>query len=248
MKARTRKIRWLLISLLFGLLAAAGLTLTLRHGVWIFAKAHVVAPTPAAVEQLETPLVAANGAEHAFTAPDGAGRHWVAYSSYSDSQEPVAPGHSDAQSNTSSAAGTTSSGHSADAIGDAVGGTPPQDNHPVASNTDHPPPPAVGELPNGGYAALDCELPAGCGAPVGTTTYVTRQPSGTSGTVPSLHNSQDGTSPPTDDGNSPPSDPPLKPSIIPAPELDPATLAAAVTLLLGSLAVLRSRRRAHATR
>jgi hypothetical protein len=86
--------------------------------------------------------------------------------------------------------------------------------------------------------------------------------------VPSLHNSQgsnssddsgsqgtdgtpqgnDGTPQSNDTGQV--ADPPgqksdvliSKPPVASAPELDPATLAAAVTLLLGSLAVLRGRR------
>ena len=238
MKARTKKTRWLLITLLFGLLAAAGLTLTLRHGAWNFAKANGgAAPPHPAVQQPHTALLAATGAKHVFTAPAGAGRRWVVYSPYSNSQAPVAPGHSDSQPNTASSAGAAWSGHSS--TSESIGGTQPQVNHPVTSNTGHLPPNGASELAYNDYAPLDCELPAGCGATAGGTEYVSRQPSGTSGTVPSLRNSNDGASPP-------PSDP--QPKIIPAPELDPATLAVAATLLLGSLAVLRRRRPARASR
>lgn len=240
MKARTKKIRWLLITLLFGLLAAAGLTLALRHGDRIFAEADgVAAPTHTVVQQPHTALVAVTGAEDVLTAPAGAGRHWVVYGPYSNSRATLAPGHSGSPSNTASSADTAGAGHTTPTGGDTTDGFQPPSNHPVTSNTGHLPPNGSGELAYNGYAPLDCELPAGCGATGAGTRYVSRQPSGTSGTVPSLRNWND-------DANPPPSDP--QPKVITAPELDPATLAAAVTLLLGSLAVLRRRRPARATR
>lgn len=253
MKARTKKTRWLLIALLFGLLAAAGLTLTLRHGAPILAKA-TVAPGPVHTAlQPNTALTASIGEGQTLTTPPGAHGHW-AVDAYSDSQPPVANNHSGSHSDTG--AGTSSNSGSADSAADPIPGARPQSNHPATSDTGHlPQNGGAGDFAYNGNAPLDCELPAGCGNSA-IISYVSRQPSGTSGVVPSLHNSQGSNTNNDSDnpqGNNDPgqvTDPPgqgATPPVASAPELDSATLAGAVTLLLGSLAILRGRRRARAT-
>lgn len=251
MKARTKKTRWLLIALLFGLLVAAGLTFTGRHARTFVAAsvapapAHVVLPQPHAV------LLASTSGKHTLWGParalsdDGATAQ-----TYSNSQQPP-QSHSGAPSNTSTATSAGWSSTADVAAGASSNGAPPS-NRPATASTGQQPQPGAGELAYSGYVPLDCELPAGCGAQ--STAIVSRQPSGTSGGMPGAHDSGsvpgDGSgnnSPPSNNQNS---DPPSNtdPRVASAPELDPATLAGAVTLLLGSLMVLRSRRRVRVTR
>ena len=71
MKARTRKSRWLLIALLFGFLAAVGLTLARHHGAPTVAMAHGVTTPHAVTPQPPLPLSASIGGEHTFAAPAG---------------------------------------------------------------------------------------------------------------------------------------------------------------------------------
>ena len=240
MKARTKTTRWLLLASLFGLLAAAGLTITRYYAEPTFAKANDTARPPHTVlQQLHAALRAAVGATPLFTAP--AHRHWAGYGTYSNT-----PAHGVIDR----AGGTGSSNQTVASAGDPVVGTQPRSHRPVASNTSPAPQPGAGDYAYNGYPTLDCGLPAGCGAAAGGT-YVIRQISGTA-TMPSVHNSgatsdNDGSNPP---GDNPASDPPgqgAQPPVASAPELDPATLAGAVTLLLGALAVLRGRRRARAS-
>ncbi|HVS76538.1 MAG TPA: hypothetical protein VHE11_06355 [Steroidobacteraceae bacterium] len=136
------------------------------------------------------------------------------------------------------------------------GATRPQSGQPSSSGAS-PPRQGAGDFAYDGYAPLDCELPAGCGAS-GAEVNMIRTPSGTSGETPSAHNTgssqQTGGSgtqsnpDPTSD-NTPPGngsdDPPQHsdPPVASAPELDPATLAGAATLLLGALAIVSGRRR-----
>jgi len=241
MKARNRKSRWLLIGLLFGILATTGLFLTHRHGVRFITIASQPVPSKhTIVQQLHAALVAATSGKQTLTprvvAPSA---HEVVDSAYSNYPQNHTSDHSDSSSNAPTASG---------AVPPAVGGTndaPQQNKHPATSTTG-PTAPQDGQYAYNGYMPLDCGLPAGCGVGVGNTGYVTHQPSETVGTVPVAHNSQ-GSSPPNDgpNGSGPGSDPPgpgPNPSVTAAPELDPATLAAAITLLLGSLAVLRGRR------
>lgn len=268
MKARTKKTRWLLIALLFGLLAAAGLTFTRHHGVrTITATNEVAAPKHTALPPAA--LVAANVGKQTPALPAGtASSDEAVVGTYYNDQQPHQTGHSDAQSDTSTGGGIELIGRVSGSSGGSNGGSQPQGNHPSSSDTGNAP--QTGSvLAYNGYAPLDCELPAACGANGGTG-YVARQPSGTSGGAPFTRDSQGGQ---TDDGSPPPdnntnpqtnqtndtgqgqdppggTDPPgggSKSPVASAPELDPATLAGAVTLLLGSLAVLH-RRRVRVTR
>lgn len=244
MKAKTKKTRWLLIALLVGFLAAAGLALSGHHGAPTVAKAKgATPPTHAVLAQPHANLVAAIGAKHAFWAPAGARPgDGPTEDTYSNSQAPLLTGHSGAPTNTPTAIAGGWSHVAAGSAAASNNGTQPPSNHPSA--TGHAPKDGAGEFAYNGYAPLDCELPAGCGGARGISTLA-YQPSSTSGGMPGVHNS--GTT--TDNPNSgtpgqntvPPSDP-LRSPVASAPELDSATLAGALTLLLGSLAVLLSRR------
>jgi hypothetical protein len=264
MKARTRTTRWLTVALLFGFLAAVGLTLARHHFVRTLA-AHVTAPpTHAAVQPPDVTLVPATHPGHSGAAPAGTRHYRVALDTYSNSQAPAARGHSDPQSRAGTAGGTGRSSETAGPTGDPIGATQPRVNPLVVAETGSPPHAAAGDFAYNGYVPLDCELPAGCGVTAGTG-HVSRQPWGTSAGVPSVHYSQgpnsgeDDSGSQTSDGdplpndNKPLTDPPGQNSgpgstpVAAAPELAPATLAGAITLLLGSLAVLRGRR-ARATR
>lgn len=257
MKARTKTTRWLLIALLFGLLAATGLTLTLHHGAVQLAKVHdTAAPHPAPSSILPTAI---GTATQTLTASVGAGPdREVVDNTDVTSPPPRTTGGETNTSKTSASPDTAWSNHSNGPAADGDGGGR-QGNAPSPTST--PGAPAqngAGDYAYNSYAPLDCELPAGCGVPGGTG-YVSRLPSGASGEVPThdsaspttdgsgaqTNNTGDGDPPPgnSDTGNSDPG----TPKVHSAPELDPATLAGAVTLLLGALAILRSRR-ARATR
>lgn len=241
MKARTRKTRWLLVALLFGFLAAVGLTLARHHGAPTVAMTHGAATSHAATPQPHSPLLASIGGKHTFAVPTGSPDDGLAADTDSNRHQPPLTGHSGAPANTST---TVATGWSNDAAGPAGG------SGYAAHSPGHHPPASVPQDGAGGYAydsytPLDCELPAGCGASVVGST-LSRQPSGTSGGMPGAHNSgspSDNTNPgnTVDSGNT--GDPPGgNHPVASAPELDPATLGGAVTLLLGSLAVARSRR------
>jgi hypothetical protein len=228
MKARNKKTRWLLINLLFGLLAAAGLILTHHSGVrYVTTVSQPVPSKHAIVQQRHAALPAATGGRQTLTAPVGTPPvHELVDGAYSDATTPA-------------------TGTGAAPVGGTSAGTQQQTNSPSSAATSPAPQNGAGEVAYNGYIPLDCGLPAGCGVR-GNTGYVTRQPSLTGGTVHVAHNSQ-GSSAPNDGPNDPGqgSDPPgsgSNPSVAAAPELDPATLAGAVTLLLGALAVLRGRR------
>jgi hypothetical protein len=194
-------------------------------------------------------LLASIGGKHALGAPTGAhADDGLTVETHSNSQGPRLTRHSGAPANTST---TVATGWSHDAAGPAgSSGNPmqPPSNRPAASAPNNPPQDGEDGFAYDSYSPLDCELPAGCGAPSGGGSTLSRQPSGTSGGMPGVHNSgspSDNTNPQSgntgDTGNT--SDPP-SPNlrVASAPELDPATLGGAVTLLFGSLAVLRSRR------
>lgn len=241
MKARKKKTRWLLIALLFGFLAVAGLMLT-RHQT-IAMVTDLAAPEGG--PHLDAAPLASIGAEDVFTAPDGAPSHHEGFGGvHSNNPPPHVTDHAGSPSHASTGIGVTPGGHAAGLPAGTSAGTQPQGS-PPHRGTGIAPQPGAGEYAYNGFVPLDCELPAGCGAPGGNTGHGSRQPSGTSGVVPVAHNSQ-GSSPPNDGSDPPassdPSDPGSNPPLASAPELDPATLAGAVTLLLGALAVLRSRR------
>ena len=264
MKARTKTTRWLAAALLIGLMAAAGLTLTYHHGVATLAGANdAAAPGRTALQLPHAALLASAGGTRTVV-PHAYG---IAESSYSSQTPEVTTNHSDSKPDASPAKSTAPASHATDPTDDPIGAPQPQ-NHPATSGTNHVPQPEAGDFAGQVYAPLGCELPAGCGV-VGGAGYVIRQTSGTSGGLPAVHNSQgsnsgnDDPSPPpnngspqtSDSGENPPpgqrAAPPGKgsdPPAISAPELDAGTLAAAITLLLGSLAILRGRRPARATR
>lgn len=238
MKARTKKSRWLLISLLFGLLAATGLILTHHSDVrFVSLASPPVTPKHNVMPTLPVAL-AATGGKGMLEAPVGAPAGHEPDSAYSNDPQPHVTGRVDSPSAAAKAPGAGPG----TAVGGPSGDAAPN-NHP-ATPAAGPTPPQDGRYAYNGDMPLDCGLPAGCGGV--NTGYVTHQPSLTVGTVPVAHNSQ-GSSSPGDGPNGPGqgSDPPgpgPNPPLAAAPELDPATLAGAITLLLGSLAVLRGRR------
>lgn len=266
MKATPRTTRWLLIALLFGLLATAGFTLTHHHGAPTTANVHVTVAPKAVVPQHHAILLAATSVTPEPKAHAGAHfRLELVHNTQSNPTQPHVTGPSNTPSNTSTGVGRGWGNQVATATGGSGEGPQPQGNdHPATSGTHSPPQNGAGEYAYAGYAPLDCELPAGCGGMSGGTGYGGRQPSGTSGALPFVHNSQGSSNAPSDpgpqtnentpntndtsQGSDPPgqnSDPPApgtNPSVASAPELDPATLVAAVTLLFGALAVLLSRR------
>lgn len=267
MKAATKKTRWLLIALLFGVLAAAGFTLAHHHGSRTVAKANDAAvPRHTLRPQTHAALLAAIGGKHSFRGPAGV-RPELLDTNYSNTTQPRVTGHPNAPWNTATSNGTAGSYPAAH----AVGTTPAPSNRPATSGSQLPQDLADGVAYN--YSPLDCELPAGCGAAGASS--LTRQPSGTSGGGLFVHNSTNNGSTPdtTNDtgttgitgnthntgitgspgntgnaGNTSKTSDPADPSnpgsnpVAAAPELDPGTLAAAVTLLFGGLAMLRSRR------
>jgi len=259
MKAATKKNRWLLVALLFGVLTAAGFTLAHHHGSRTVAKANdATAPKHTVRQQAHATVFAAIGGKHSFRAPAGVSPEPLD-TTYANTTQPSVAGHSGAPWNTASGA-STRTGWSIPAnyaAGESGNSTPSPGNRPATSGT-----PLLQALANGlayNYSPLDCELPAGCGATSGASS-LTRQPSGTSAGTPFAHDSgstgdtggaggtggTNNTGGTGNTGNT--SDPPANNPPAAAPELDPGTLAAALTLLFGGLAMYRSRRRARATR
>ena len=269
MKARTKTTRWLAIAFLFGLIATAGLTLAHRGAPSLSKATESAAPVRTVLQlpHLAPALIASTGGPDALTPR----AHRFVGSSYTNSQAATAAAlRSDSQSDAPTG-NTAWSNHATDLTGDSNGAPQPQ-SHPAASGTEPMPQPGAGEVASEIYAPLGCELPAGCGA-VGSSGYVTRQTSGTSGGLPAVHDSQgssagngdagptpnDGSPQTNDSGQNPPyqdsrgggSSPPGKgsdPPAVSAPELDPTTLAGPLTLLLGALAILRGRRPARVKR
>lgn len=264
MKARTRKTRWLLIALLFGLLGAAGLMLTHHRRATLANANDAIAPKHAAPRQSRAALLALAGGGQTLTPPADTAPAERPGSRSSRVSPPSVTEHSNRPSNEPTARATGSDSAVVDPAGGPVGAAQPGSDHPSSSGAASPKPGAGDLAYNSGYAPLDCELPAGCGASASAVTMI-RQPSGTSGGTPSLHTSQgsgqsngdSGTqntnptndNPPVGNGSGNPqqhSDPPGQgstPPVASAPELDSATLAGAVTLLLGALAIVSGRRR-----
>ena len=233
-------MRWLAVALLFGLMTAAGLALTYHHGVPTLVKADDAAAPAHAVPLPHASVISATAGTHPITPHVfGAGA-----GSYSNSRTPAAGTSPSGSHSNPATTGTDGSSRAAEPTADAIGAPQPQ-SHPAPSTASPVPQPGAGEYAGQFDPPLDCELPAGCGVPR-SVGYVIPQTSGTSGGLPAAHNSNSGQDPPGQ-GSNPPgngADPPA----VSAPELDPATLAGAITLLLGSLALLRGRRRARAIR
>lgn len=253
MKARSKRTRWLLIALLFGFLAVAGLALVHHHGSrLIAATTDATAPAPVMLQQPHAAFRVSDGAWQPLRVPSPGDDDAPVVATHSNTQQLSATGHFDAPANTSSAAPVGSP--VASSVGASRNVTPVQGNRPATSTGSQQPQDPANGYAYDSYAPLGCELPAGCGIPGGTN--VIRQGSVTSGGIAVVHDSQDSTpdnqsSPPTNDnppggnndqGTPGQPDPPGTSTVASAPELDPATLAGALTLLLGSLAVLRSRR------
>ena len=273
MKARTRKTPWLLITLLVGFLAAAGVALVLHHHSHrLLVSADGIVPpddTPALQTDTTTPI--AMDEEQPSENPTGAaGDHHLTAGKYSNSTQTDAANDSIAPTTAPDLATSTSTNQPTEPTVDSSGGSQPQSNRPSSGDTTSPPPATGnGEFANAGYTPFGCGVAAGCG---GGGSEIVRS-SGSSGGTPSLHNSQ-GTGPQTDnsdpqtdnsgqptdnsDPNGPgsgnpgqksdPSNPGSSQPVAAAPELDSATLAGALTLLLGSLAIVRSRRVRATTR
>jgi len=322
MKARTKKARWLLIALLFGFLAVAGLTLFHhREPATIAEASKAAAPAHTNIQQPHATLPASSGGKHTLQRPVAIDltRESVAATSPS-SQQPQHPTGSPGAPASASNGPVWSNRVTAPTSG-VISATAPQSNRPATPLSSRLPQELGNGLAYNGYAPLDCELPAGCGA--GGAGSVSRRPAGTSGGTPigsntqgssptsnsstqvtggdtgqqtgntgntgntgitgnngndgnttdightgnggnttdTSHTGNDGSTGDTqhtgNDGNtgdtgtsglgsSTPgqkSDP-----VVAAPELDPATLAGAMTLLLGSLVVPRRRRVARADR
>lgn len=244
MKARTIKTLWLPIALIFGLLTAAGLTLMHHRHIPMITAANYTVPAHPLLGQAKTAVVASIPADDTTSAPAGDG--------YSNSWKAAFTDHSNGSSGTTSA--SNASGAAADAgsnnapgiVGGSSNATGSQSPPASKPASDHLAQNGAGEFVYNTYLPQGCELPAGCGGVSGSGS-VSRQPAGTSGGTPFLRNSGSdtpgGSNPPP--GNTQNSDPPGSGPKNPpaaAPELDPAMLAGAVTLLLGSLAVLLNRR------
>lgn len=243
MKARIKTTRWLLISLLFGLLAAAGMILTHHSGVrFVTTASQPVSPKHIVMQKLHAALLAATGGKLTLATPVGTSPHHglIDRRNSGDPQSQVTD-HSDASSNVAT---TSGAGPQIAPVSNSGNGTP-AGNAPATSASSPTAQGDPGLYASNGYIPEECGLPAGCGGG-GNASSVTHPPSLTVGNVPVAHNSQDSTPPndgPSDpgQGSDPPGSGPNSP-VAAAPELDPATLGGAITLLLGSLAVLRGRR------
>jgi hypothetical protein len=227
MKARTsRKIRWLLVSLLLGFLALAGLKLALepQHPHRLAMNDAAVAAAHGLWQRIHAAPFASSGEPHGWGTPAGPG-------AWRPSGEPdTPPPHESARS------GVITRHPAADPEVGASGGPDRRNDHPATPGARPLPQGGTGEFADNGYVPLDCELPAGCGVAGGGGGGVGRGggrlPSLSTGGGPLAHDTQ---TPATNQQTS-------TGTVASAPELDPATLAAAVTLLLGSLAVLGGRR------
>lgn len=266
MKARTRKTRWLLITLLLGFLAAAGVTFVLHQypGRLLVSAGGSVPADDTSLQQTDTTAPAAVGDELPAEIPataDARGERDIDAGTYASSTQTDAANDSDSiptdgvtYDGTNQLANTT--------VGSS-GGSQQQANGSSSSGDTPPQAPGSGYYASNAYMPLNCGALAGCGG--GGSSVI--GPSGPSGGTPSQHNSQ-GSGPQTDNSNpqtnnsgqttdnsnpndpgagnpgqkSDPSDPGSGQTVAAAPELDPATLAGALTLLLGSLAIMLSRR------
>jgi hypothetical protein len=256
MKAGIKNTRWLLIALLFGFVAIAGLTLVHHHGSAVVAQTdRSAAPGHAGLQQPNTALLVASSGQPTLRPSGAMGLYRAALASAnSNGGQAHSTGGSGAPANS---AGTSPSNQPAAPAGSGDA-TSIQANRPTTPAASHLPQQLGNGFAYNGYALLDCELPAGCGASGGAG-YGSHQPSGTSGGQPLAHDSQgssppdNGSVPPANDDSNPPTvksdpiDPGSKP-VASAPELNSAALAGAITLLLGSLAVVRSRRTVRVTR
>lgn len=273
MKARTRKTRWLLLTLLLGFLAAAGVTFALhQHPVrFVVSTGGIVPADDTSLQQTDTTAPAAIGDDLPVQTPapsDARGDGYTVAGTYSSSAETDAGKDSD----------PTPYGAAFYTVGLSAGAQQ-QPNDPSSSGDATSPQKAGGGyFANNGAMAFDCGGLPGCGAGgsgINGGAYWSHHSQG-SGSDPQTNNSGPTTNNPghTTDGSDPgdpgagdpgqksgppgqgsnppgsgtdPSDPGSGHSPAAAPELDPATLAGALTLLLGSLAIV-VRRRVRATR
>ena len=268
MKARTRKTRWLLITLVLGFLAAAGATFVLhQHSGRLLVSASGIVPagdTP--LQQTDTTAPVSGGDDLPAQAPaasDARGDGYTVADTYS----------STARTDAANDFESTSYGEAAYTVGPRDGTQQQTDGPSSSGDTATHAQGAGGYFANNGYMAFDCGGLPGCGAGgsgINGGAYWPHHSQG-SGSGPQTNNS----GPPTNNpgrttGNSNPGDPgagdpgqksdpsgtgsdppgsgsdPSGPgsghSAAAAPELDPATLGGALTLLLGSLAVVGGRR------
>jgi hypothetical protein len=267
MKARTRSQsrRWLLVLLLFGILATAGLTLTsLHHRAGSSTEAHVPIASPDAGPPSRLALLSAPGDSQKLATPVGRSDQSPQDEAYSNpAQVDTSPSlHTPpTQSNVPASSNPPGSGVRPAATdptvlpgGAAAGLT-------QSAPPSHSGPGGVSGAGDGDYAYLGgVPLVGGSGNAVSATAGVKPSSSSPAVVPPNPGSGQqrnnDSTSaqsndtatvpPPSGDTITPPAQENASsesdPNIASAPELDPATLTAALTLLLGSLAVLGSRR------
>ena len=267
MKPRTRKTRWLLVTLLLGFLAAAGVTFAFhQHPLrFVVSTSGIVPADDTSLQQTDTTAPVAIGDELPVQTPAPSDAHGDGYTvagTYSSSAETDAGKDSD----------STPYGAASYTVGPSAG-TQQQPSGPSSSgDTTSPQKAGGGYFANNGAMAFDCGGLPGCGAGgsgINGGAYWAHQSQG-SGSGPQTNNpgppannpGQTDGSKPGDPGAGDPgqkSDPPGAGSDPPgsgpdpsgpgsghspaaAPELDPATLAGALTLLLGCLAIVGSRR------
>lgn len=261
MKPRTRKTRWLLMTLLLGVLAAAGVTFALhQHPVrFVVSTSGIVPGDDTSPQQTDTTAAVAIGDELSAQTPAPSDAHGGDYSvagTYSSSAETDAAKDSD----------STPYGGASYTVGPGAGTQQQPSGPSSSSDTTGPQRAGGGYFANNGGMAFDCGGLPGCGAGgsgINGGPYWAHHSQG-SGSDPKTNNPGPTANNPgqTTDGSNPgdpgagdpgqksdppgsgpdPSGPGSGHSPAAAPELDPATLAGALTLLLGSLAIVGSRR------
>lgn len=268
MKARTRKTRWLLITLLLGFLAAAGVTFFLhQHSGRLLMSANGIVPADdTSLQQTDTTAPISIGDDLPVQGPARSGARGDGYAvadTYSSSARTAAATDFD----------STPYAAASYAVGPG-GGTQQQSEGPSGSGDTNAPAQRAGGgyFANNGAVAFDCGGLPGCGAGgsginggaywshhsqgsgSGPQTNDPGPPTGNPGQTTNTNPNDPGagdpgqkSDPPGSGSNPPgsgsdPNGPGSGHSAAAAPELDPATLAGALTLLLGSLAIVGSRR------
>ena len=231
MKPRRRKTRWLLVALLFGFLAVAGFALTHHHRGSIEAARHPLVPRqPPTLRPGPTPRLASlAGDSTARVVPSE--RVLERAPRAADPQS--SPAYEPARDQPRAADDLRPSLQVSRNSAPGVTGTAPRSQN------------GAGGIVYESYVRLGCELPAGCGANSTHINAPTNQPNtpinradppGGSGSDRGS-GATGGSGPPGGSAPTGASDP-----LAPAPELDPTMLAGALTLLLGALLIVRSRR------
>lgn len=232
MKARRRKTRWLLVAALFGFLAVAGFALTHHHRGNIEAARYPLGPPQRpTLPRAPTPLLASLAGESTERVP-------------SERVLEQAPTVARPQSSPADEPTQDIQPHGAEVSRPSL---------PVSRNF-APGAAAPVPLPRhgaGGFVyessgPLGCELAAGCGAGSANINASSNQPNTPSNRADPPggaglsrgSGAADGSAPPAGSGPAPGATDPFAS----APELDPTTLAGALTLLLGALLIVRSRR------